>query len=80
MDANKWYTMAAGMQNLYFQPSGERCKNGSYKGVFVTVDLDRPRAKPRAKSNTVTAGDVRAACWKLAAEVPANVLAAAAAR
>jgi hypothetical protein len=71
MTPNTWYMQSFSDEILYFRPSGEIQKNSKRAGLMVTVDLTRPRAKPRSKKIAVHPLDF--GLWRAAETVPAEV-------
>jgi hypothetical protein len=53
----KWYRQDFSDIQQFFQASGENLKNGNAAGMMVTKDLNRPRAKPRAKKISLSRYD-----------------------
>jgi len=74
MEFHRWYiqrSQAFGQTNYFFPKVMQ--KNGSYAGVFVSVDNDRPRAKPKARRYAVDASFMRSFHEIAEESVPAKV-------
>lgn len=81
MQIGTWYEQRFSDQVLYFLPLADQ-KNGGFAGTLVTVDLFRPRARPKAKKSSVRSGPYGSAAhwsvlWREARAVPAAVVDAA---
>lgn len=72
MTPGRWYVQKFSDQELYFRMA-ETLKNGNFSGSMITLDLTRPRARPKAKKISVFKTDVH--LWKeiSEADVPASV-------
>jgi hypothetical protein len=76
-NAGEWYVQRVRDQEIYFKASGEEIKNGNISGTQVTLQLDRPRARPKAKQISVSR--TNQGLWKRvdATDVPPAVVSAA---
>jgi len=72
MTIGQWYGFAIETDVAYYFRPAERLKNGGWRGLFIVLQTDRPRAKGRGKVNTVD--PVWARQWApVTGELPARV-------
>ena len=83
MKLGEWYEQRFSDLHLYFLPLAEQ-KNGGFAGIEVRVDLDRPRARPKATKGSVRSGPYGSAAhhsvlwrWVDERQVPIKVIEAA---